>query len=126
MQRPERRFWFRLALALGGCTVTELQQRMSSREFAEWMEYYQLDPFGDERADVRSAIVASTMANALLGSGEALDVDMFMPAFGERKLQEDDVESSPLDIDIEVIGPDEANRIMELLNATFGGVDLRA
>ena len=44
-------------------TVAELGDRMSSRELSEWMAYYSIEPFGDERADLRSGIVASTIAN---------------------------------------------------------------
>jgi hypothetical protein len=41
-----------------------LQEEISSLEFSEWLAYYRLEPFGDERADLRSGIVASTVANA--------------------------------------------------------------
>lgn len=37
---------------------------MSSREFSEWMAFAELEPFGEERADLRSAIVAAVFANA--------------------------------------------------------------
>jgi hypothetical protein len=36
---------------------------MSSHEFAEWLAFDRLDPIGAERADLRSAIVASVIAN---------------------------------------------------------------
>jgi hypothetical protein len=36
---------------------------MSSAEFAEWAAFYQVEPFGEVRSDVRSAVVASTIAN---------------------------------------------------------------
>lgn len=49
-------------------TVAELQERMTSAEFAEWVALYSIEPFGDDRADLRAGVVASTMAN-LLGSG---------------------------------------------------------
>jgi len=62
MRRPGRRFWFVLALALGA-TVGELQARMGSLEFAEWQALYQLDPFGDVRADFQAGQVASTVVN---------------------------------------------------------------
>jgi hypothetical protein len=44
-------------------TVAELLSRTTSRELSEWMVYYELEPFGEERADLRSGIVASTIAN---------------------------------------------------------------
>lgn len=36
---------------------------MSSTQLAEWMAFYRLEPWGDERADMRAGIVASTIAN---------------------------------------------------------------
>lgn len=36
---------------------------MSSRELAEWQAYWQIEPWGESRADLRSGIVASVMAN---------------------------------------------------------------
>ena len=65
---------FRLALALG-MTVRELLQRMGSDELSEWMAFYQLEPFGDYRADYRSGVVASTFANA----HRAKDASPFRP-----------------------------------------------
>lgn len=38
--------------------------RMSSREFTEWLAYYELEPFGEQRADLRAALIASVIANA--------------------------------------------------------------
>jgi hypothetical protein len=60
--RHDRRFSFRLALALG-MTVEEMLDRMTWAEYLEWQEYYGLEPWGEERADLRSAIVASLIAN---------------------------------------------------------------
>jgi hypothetical protein len=44
-------------------TVAELLQRISSRELSEWMAYYRLEPFGDERGDLQAGIVASAVYN---------------------------------------------------------------
>lgn len=63
--------------------MAELQARMSSREFSEWMAYYSIAPFGEERADLRSAIVANMVA-AAAGSKET-KVDDYMPKFGEDR-----------------------------------------
>ena len=54
--------WFRLALSLGS-TVEELQARMSSAEFGEWLAFYTIEPFGPSMDDVRMGTVASTIAN---------------------------------------------------------------
>ncbi len=54
---------FRLALALG-MPVRELLARTGSDEITEWMAFYQLEPFGEIRADIRSGVIAATFANA--------------------------------------------------------------
>lgn len=55
-------FWHRLALALGG-TVAELQDRMPYREFLEWVAFYQIEPWGDVRGDMQTALLAGLTAN---------------------------------------------------------------
>lgn len=57
-------FAYRLAKELGEWDVTGLLHRMTWKQFVGWMRYYQQEPFGEERADLRSAIVASVIANA--------------------------------------------------------------
>lgn len=42
-------------------TVAELSDRMSNRELVEWMEFARLEPFGDERADLRMGIETSSL-----------------------------------------------------------------
>lgn len=44
-------------------TVAELGDRMSSRELSEWMAYYEIEPFGEERADIRQALTTSAVHN---------------------------------------------------------------
>jgi hypothetical protein len=86
---------------------------MSSREFAEWMAYYELEPFGEERADLRSAIVASTVANAHRDPKRRrkpfrpLD---FMPRFDETKRPK---------------GVESMLNFVEMFNTALGGRDLR-
>jgi hypothetical protein len=36
---------------------------MTAYGLAEWMAYFELEPWGEERADLRAGIVASTLAN---------------------------------------------------------------
>jgi hypothetical protein len=38
--------------------VRELLARVGSDELTEWMAFYQLEPFGEMRADLRSGVVA--------------------------------------------------------------------
>jgi len=70
---------FRLALALG-CTVEELGERMSSSEFTEWAVFYAHDPWGEQRADWRTARLCELFYNAHRGrDAPALHVKDFMP-----------------------------------------------
>ena len=44
--------------------MDELLDGISSHELTEWMAYAQLEPFGEERADIRSATNTMVLANA--------------------------------------------------------------
>lgn len=46
------------------------------------MAYQAIDPFGETRADLRSAIVATTVANV---AGAKTEVKDFMPNFGDQR-----------------------------------------
>ena len=63
-------------------TVGELLSRISSRELTEWQAYYSLDPFGEDRADLRAGIIAATTANMLRAKGaKGYKPQDFMPRF---------------------------------------------
>ena len=44
-------------------TVRELLTRISSKELSEWIAYYAMEPWGVETEDLRTGIIASTIAN---------------------------------------------------------------
>jgi len=93
-------------------TVNELLARIGAAELTEWMAYYNLEPFGDTRADIRSAIVASTVANTARDAKrkpQPFEPREFMPTFKREK------------------GADTNRllRIAEILNAALGGRDER-
>jgi len=60
--------------------VREAQARIGADEFAEWLAYGQLEPWGPEREDLRAAIVAATVASTL--TGRRFRPADFMPRFG--------------------------------------------
>lgn len=65
---------------------------MSGREFQEWQVYHSLWPLGERRADLRSAIVASVIANVNRGpDAPAYSPQDFMPAFDvvDEEIDED-------------------------------------
>ena len=41
---------------------------MSSKLFTEWVAYWQTNPFGQEREDLRSAIIACAVVNSMTGA----------------------------------------------------------
>ena len=89
--------------------MAEMLARVSSRELTEWGIFYGLEPFGEERADLRSGVVASTIANVNREKKQKPYKPEDFLLFREKPKQswEDQL------------------RIVEMLNAAYGGQDLR-
>lgn len=83
---------------------------MGSRELSEWMAYEQIEPFGEQRADLRAAIIAATVANALRGrkSRRRWKPADFMPVFARKR----------------TATPDELLAKARAINMALGGKDL--
>jgi hypothetical protein len=94
-------------LALGRPDVDGLLGELSSSQLAEWLAYFQLEPFGEERDDLRMGIVASTIANVNRSPKRKKPYEPrdFMPQFDE---DEDDPEEAAL-------------RLMAQMKAALGG-----
>lgn len=78
-------------------TVSDLLQRTTSLELTEWRAYYTVEPFGPERDDIRAAIIAQTVYNAIgpLVAGKRFrpeSLDQFVPKF---RLDDRPIELSP-------------------------------
>jgi len=54
-------------LALGIPTVAELNERIDSRELSEWIAYYNIEPFGQDRMELMLAQLTAVLANANRG-----------------------------------------------------------
>lgn len=68
-------------------THEDLLNRISSRELVEWQAFGLLEPFGEHRADLRSGIIASTIANANRDAEkhpEPYKPQEFMPGYETR------------------------------------------
>ena len=63
------RFRFMLGLQLGRLP-SELSQTMLAAEEAAFMAFYREDPWGDHRADIRSAQIAQIVYNSNCGKKE--------------------------------------------------------
>jgi len=60
---------------------------LTSRQLAEWMAYYSIEPFGEHAAYWRAGVIASTIANVFRGKrGKAMKPEDFTPK--EPKLKE--------------------------------------
>lgn len=60
---------------------------MSAAEFAEWQEYYKLEPFGEWRGDLRIGVLAALTANMRRNPDvrpEPFVAKDFMPLFDEE------------------------------------------
>ncbi|MGB9780618.1 phage tail assembly protein T [Caldanaerobacter sp.] len=76
-------------------TVKELLSRIDSQELTEWMVYYTLEPWGTEVEDLRTGIVASTIANVNRDpkkQKKPFAPKDFMPIWDKPKQQEQTVE----------------------------------
>ena len=80
---------------------------MTVRELGEWLAYYAVDPWGEQRADLRNGILAAQVANALGAEPRATPADFML--YREPR----EVSPPPADINAQVR--------TALLNATQRG-----
>lgn len=71
------RFAYRLALAIGRVDVRRMMDDMTAEEADGWAEYYELEPWGESRADLRTGLAAATIGN-LLAEGKPFTPAHFM------------------------------------------------
>lgn len=60
-------FRYRLALAMGRPDVADLCSSLSISQIMGWLAYYALEPWGQERADLRVGVISSMLNTALGG-----------------------------------------------------------
>ena len=51
-----------------GCTVAELEKRISAHEYQKHLADYSIAPFGERRADYRIAFAFAQLANVMRGT----------------------------------------------------------
>lgn len=63
-------------------THAQMMNMMSAGELTYWQAYSSIEPFGEERADLRMGILASLIANVNRKKGsKAYKPEQFMPKF---------------------------------------------
>lgn len=67
-------------------TVGEMLARISSRELTEWQILFSEGPLGEQRADIRSAIIACILVNTYRKKGApAFEVQDYLDILDPRK-----------------------------------------
>jgi hypothetical protein len=99
---------------------------MSSREFAEWMAFARIEPFGEEARELRLARLLAFLANIVHAltrrrrGGKVFEPRDFLPNFWDAVEIEPEPEAPPARQDWQ-----QQLQYMELWNAAMGGKDLR-
>lgn len=75
-------------------TVTAMMREMSALEETYWVALYQLDPWGEHRADIRSAQIAQLLFNQNVKPDKRRKLTDFMPFWRKRVTVEDPDEVS--------------------------------
>jgi hypothetical protein len=70
-------FLHRLALGLGK-TIGEIEATMGSAELSDWMDYYQIEPFGAWRDNFHSAQISALIYNVNRGKQKPVKTADFM------------------------------------------------
>lgn len=67
-----------------GRTVRELLNDLDADEFHEWMAFYAIDPWDEQRADLRAGVIASVIANVNSKRAKFKPSD-FMPRYEPKR-----------------------------------------
>ena len=87
-------------MALGYNHPDYLLETLTSRQISEWEAYSRLEPFGEERGDLRMAILTSHITNMVSSlyskkneKPKMVSPSVFMPHFGEETEIEKEVKT---------------------------------
>jgi len=79
-------------------SVSRAQREIDSREFSEWQAFWAVEPWGDERADIRSAMICCVTANAWRGKDDPpATLKDFLPKFGAEDESPEEIEPDTAD-----------------------------
>lgn len=80
---------FRIAIALGEPHPDLLLRRMSYPQWVELLAFCEIEPIGDERADIRAGLAAMDMVNVQIASGPKVKLERYLP-FRQKHQKTDD------------------------------------
>lgn len=70
------------------CTVEELQERMTYEEFQQWLALMEIEPVGEQRMDLRFAMLSALIANVNRDAQkrpQAYKLEDFLPDFWNER-----------------------------------------
>lgn len=81
-------------------TVAELMERVSEREFQEWMIFEQTNPFDDSRSDYQAALICLTLYNVMRDpkTSQELTLDDFLIEFKAAKSEDEEEQDGGVDL----------------------------
>lgn len=79
--------------------VGELQERVDSREFSEYLAFFSLEPWPDQRADYNAAMLASVLVRVLT-DGEPEPSD-FLPDYWSAAARQEPQTQSEIEKQLE-------------------------
>jgi hypothetical protein len=82
-----------MAVKLGRTNVNAMLRNLTAKQFREWEQYAELEPFDETRQDYRIASVVATLANLYRGKNQkALTLDDCVVRFGKQAKRKQTVE----------------------------------
>lgn len=93
--------------------MAEWQEAMSSHEFAEWMAFAKIQPFGEVREDFRFASLQALIANVNRDPKKSKPItsEPFMPDFEKALDEQEEQEQMP-----------EHERVWQKIKSVFGAL----
>lgn len=68
--------------------MREAKKWISPREFQKWKIYYEVEPFGEQRADLRAAMIICWLSNTLGNLKKDIQVSDVLPFIAESLITE--------------------------------------
>jgi len=95
-----------------GATVAELKERMGYSEFVSWQAFAGVEPIGDHRADIRTALIVAAVVNTVRNPqkhSEPYKPSEFLPDYWQAAANQAPQDWRTL------------KQKVQVLNAAFGG-----
>jgi len=80
---------------MGYPTPRHLLRELNSRDIAEWIAYYSIEPFGSMHDEQIGGVIASTVANCNRAKGQsAFSYTEFMPNYEPEEMTSEEMQAN--------------------------------